>query len=105
MKLSDAIIKGCEGTTQGFYAQFPAPGSCCAQGAALLGAGVIEDFHLRDLTALWDTFPETLGPVPDYDGITWPAHVKNIGAAIAYLNDCERWSREEIAAWLRENGL
>ena len=106
MKLSEAMIKGCAKTrpTKRFYFSFN--GECaCALGAAYLGATgsvmerpdstkVIVSLHFltgADLTQLAE-HPVT-GERTDYHAI------------IAELNDCFGWSREDIAAWLREQGL
>lgn len=106
MKLSEAMIKGCAQTrpTKRFYFSFN--GQCaCALGAAYLGACgkvtekpdstlVISRLHFltgADLTQL------TEHPIT---GERWDYH-----EIITDLNDGHNWTREQIAAWLKEQGL
>ena len=94
MKLSEAIIKGCEGTHKicGHYSDYK--NGYCAPGAAMHGIGVAED-----ISAPWDFaghFP-VLRASAKHPETGRRTEVFN---AIISLNDNYNWPRLSIAEWI-----
>ena len=96
MKLSEAILKGCEGTRQCFEAFCSGDNYCCALGAAFyglegrIGTGMNKVIERRLLEE-------------------WHILKKDDDRSELYLqiiarNDQEMESRESIAAWLASIG-
>lgn len=106
MKLSEAILKGCKTTKQGFGAYHPAPGLACAIGAAYDAIGVPDD-EIHD-TVGFDCvllpWPEDIECVNGCLG-NLGAAVVHVGATVVHMNDCLRMTREEIAAVLAQKGF
>lgn len=102
MKLSDAILKGCEIIPrQAFGVAFvDADGEKChpedAFAACALGAAEIAT-GLQDLSNVYPAFAI-------YDCPECGSDIRR-GSVIVHLNDDHRWSRERIAEWLKEQGL
>jgi hypothetical protein len=87
MKLSEAILKGCEMTPKQAFARYGKPGvATCALGAAAEGMGC-------SWFELYDKFPML-------SDLT-----KRLVLNITKRNDVLLQSREEIAAWLQSEGL
>jgi len=87
MKLSEAILKGCEMTPKQAFHWIGFPGAAtCAIGAALEGIGVKRLQSHR----VYEAFP----------GLT-----RFVVSEIQARNDVSKWSRERIASWLAEKGL
>lgn len=103
MKLSDAIRRGAEKTTQNRFTYFNADASsvssastACALGAAVIGAGLTDMYY--PLQRLMVKFP-----VLAKRGITCPACRGTdaiLSDVIVCLNDHYVWTREQIADWL-----
>lgn len=101
MKLSDAILAGCENTEQGFDFVCTIENGkvhLCALGAALNAVKPeFWKYPRYDLTIMIvEEFPEVLSIY--HDEITYRDQVE-------YLNDVRGWTREEIAAWLKGQGF
>lgn len=107
MKLSDAILAGCETVTeQAFGQSWERDGTRClpaeATHACALGAAHIGGYEesIADLFVLVAACPAC----KDFDAVA--AHTGTaVREIVAHLNDDHRWSREQIAAWLKEQGL
>lgn len=112
MKLSEAIREGAKAhpQTKGNYSVFSEDGECvgtCAIGAAYYGAfgeplktNMDELLTLRDATGVdvWCTMVE-------YPETSIAAGRRGMmQSAIVALNDCEDWTREQIADWLESIG-
>lgn len=117
MKLSEAILKGCEGThkiTGDLFeglAGNPTPTGCCALGAAILGIG----WEKYDINTGWRA-PEEF--ISEYiEGITPKTPVpgrmsekcfgglgSNLLNVVVLLNDYSSMPREDIARLLAECG-
>ncbi len=102
MKLSDAILKGCEGTvkirgyfTTAMLASMPENG-CCVMGAALVGVFSLQKAREIDVGCCCMAAIEKEFNV-DYTGAI-------IQEAVKRNNDTNE-SRESIAAWLATKGL
>lgn len=109
MKLSEAILKGCEITTpfkHGYFSQVNDKFCACAMGAAAIGVNPNglkdEDVRYDTLDTIFENFSNTLyktkfkNPVSgmEQDGL----------ALVINLNDSHDWPREKIANWLAEQG-
>ena len=94
MKLSEAIIKGCEGTYQVGDVFTDGQGGYCVIGAAKLAAGIPDD-EMR-LTHLSYLFPVATGET------THPVNgdLCHVVRACISLNDTYKWPRLSIAEWL-----
>jgi hypothetical protein len=108
-KLSELMREGAQNTFQAFddffdWTQRPLIG-CCALGSALYAIGETNPYSIEslesklhdatgiDITTQIATHPETnAGLMTLYDIIT-------------SLNDDSKWTREDIATWLENNGL
>lgn len=97
MKLSEASIKGCEGTRQS-YKKFKGSGNrYCYFGAALRGIGW-NDYSIKmtDVPELNRTFPIMMAraknPVTNIN--------EYVGDICLDLNDKHKWPRLSIAEWL-----
>jgi len=114
VKLSEAILKGCEVTYQarGMYFEIESNGdvSACALGAACIGSeslsiekavSLVEssagagDLDKIIIGRLWDDIG-VVNPVTGKAGLLFPVIVE--------LNDYHMWSREMIAEWLKGIG-
>ena len=97
--MSDAILEGSKNTKQAFR-DMGNSSECCALGAAYLirygtanpGGRVVKDIHVD--------CPECGCSCKVMD---LEAELEVIGT-ISHLNDTHRWSREDIAEWLRSSG-
>ena len=104
-ELADAILTGAHRRpTQSFGSYFGPEGGSCALGAAFEGIYLLpahaEGTHPERL----DRFFHCI----DYVSRRCPAGCKKqvpIGALIVHLNDDHRWTREQIASWLRGERL
>lgn len=98
MKLSDAILKGCEmRPVQSFTNYGVSGGPACVQGAALVGAGI--DAHDESVRSLmYETWPWVITELrcPSCGS---SLEMSVIGVLFK-LNDIHRWTRERIAAWV-----
>ncbi len=91
MKLSEAILKGCEGTKKQRGSRFDED-CCCALAAAHRG---VFGFDPR---VSWLTIAtQLLGSFPCLTDELWVKIVKK--------NDKTKATREEIAVWLAEKGM
>lgn len=101
MKLSEAILRGCERTEQCFGRYF-ANGKACALGAAALGAGIKRSLLFWPLSAELDkAFPELQDMVP----LRLSRRDETLSEWVYRRNDQYRWPRERIAGALAEHGL
>lgn len=103
-ELADAILTGASRRpTQSFGSYFGPEGGSCALGAAYEGIYLLPK-------AVEGTHPDRLDRFfhcIDYVARRCPAGCRKrvpIGALIVHLNDDHRWTREQIAAWLRGGG-
>jgi len=109
--MSDAILLGCKHSAQAFGVMRDTAGRTCALGAAAeaIGFNPMLDGEIA-INRRWPMmYDEQLikCPVPDCDffspfgenPILTPVQV------LMHLNDNHRWTREEIAHWLREKGM
>ncbi len=95
MKLSEAILKGCEGTTQSRDNFFEGMECCCSLGAAVktLAPYLVGSKDCDFIVSFLERkFPELKG---SGDGTLWTDIIAR------NAND----SRENVAAWLAEKGL
>lgn len=94
MKLSEAILKGCNGTHQHFGGWTDGQGGACVMEAARKAVGVNhENFNKYFPTA---DFVHALGCPIEGCEMAKQLHV------LAHLNDHHRWTRERIAYWVRD---
>ena len=98
MKLSEAIRLGAMLKPQG-SGRFYQNGRTCALGAALDAIGRLDtsrEWSEYDLAE--KSFPAlcAVATPPDWDGYSDPP----LWRAIEWLNDCEHWTREQIADWV-----
>ncbi len=102
MKLSEAILKGCETTKPncdgGMFRVYDGVMYCCAIGAALVGVGLdIGRIHNRSKT-ISEHFPCLINTDGGYTDTGWDIIRKN--------DDCDNpWTREQIAADLAVRGM
>ena len=100
MKLSEAIIKGCEGTRKLRYQLSDGKYGCCVIGAACRGAGieVEDDFGAwrMALRSVHRRFP-ILSQVAIHP-ITGGR--ESVTGICMDLNDSRRWPRLSIAEWI-----
>lgn len=94
MRLSEAIIKGCEGTIQVRSSMWDGRNGCCAIGAACMSTGIPPAEGVGE--RLTRTFPIlnhfTTNPVTGvYDAVA---------EICVDLNDITRWPRLSIAEWI-----
>lgn len=120
--LSDAILRGCELVPQqafGCYRETFHEGTvyaACALGAAYIGFTLKTRMTGED--RVYDTLSEQLDnglhriivTMPDtgehmLNGVGPLCTQRSLYDAITYLNDRSNWTRERIAAWLKEQGL
>lgn len=104
MKLSEAILKGCQGTFQHFGGWASSGNRYCALGAAALSIGAKFELGYEDLIpdlgaeALAENFPILL----KYTAC--PYCLDSIGmklnSMIVHLNDFHKITREAIAEWI-----
>jgi hypothetical protein len=116
MRLSDAMLKGCEKHPHRhghFFTRMPGTDeilSSCALGAAMVGLLGDPVDTVDGVIALKETFPQLdavlLRACPA--GCAWPDDVPNFGSGgaslfrtIAHLSDTH-WTREAIAAWVAQ---
>lgn len=96
MKLSEAIIKGCEGTRKLRHRMFNGRGGCCVLGAACLGAGIETGSDIAALVDAEQMFPAMrawhTNPVT--------GTVASVSTICIDLNDNRRWPRLSIAEWI-----
>lgn len=104
MKLSEAILKGCE-TTEKLTGDFIEGDKACALGAGIVAIGknkvgccegfclISENFPISNMRL--NEFPE--GLYPKWAGVIGRSSIYDI---IWRLNDRADWSREAIAMWV-----
>ena len=96
MKLSEAIIKGCEGTRKLRHRLSDGKHGCCVIGAACLGAEIPVEDDLMALRIARCRFPvlvqDAIHPVT---GERW-----SVNDICMDLNDDRRWPRLSIAEWI-----
>jgi hypothetical protein len=100
-ELADAILTGAKRRpTQSFGDYFGPEGGSCALGAAFEGIYLLPEHAEGTHPDRLDRFFHCI----DYTSRRCPAGCKKqvpIGALIVHLNDDHRWTREQIAAWLK----
>ena len=98
MKLSTAILKGCEKFPRKCKRVYTRDNAACVLGAAMAGVG-----RNPERTIPSDVFPALDGPtlpsLPDIEDAIC------LHEQLVLINDFTRWSREHIAEVLREAGL
>ena len=95
MKLSEAIIKGCEGTYQVRRKYHDGRDGCCALGAAYRGAGLsLDDIMGACFGGLFHRVLYTYAIHPETG---MKGFVQNI---VTSLNDTYDWPRLSIAEWI-----
>lgn len=115
-KLSDLIRQGCTKHPQAFGRWFDRDVDrtvlkTCALGAAAMALNYSVDasmskfkiFQVLGWNLRWSTtllYPSDV-PSWDFEDVTKPV---TVFTAVAMLNDEARWTREEIADWLAEQG-
>lgn len=109
MKLSEAILKGCESTLPArctFGRNLSGEPVCCALGAAYVGLNGIPVYPPGLDEVIVDLDYE-LGLSLNSQPIEHPLREGEefLSDVIISLNDAFDWSRERIAAYLAENGL
>lgn len=119
MKLSEAILEGCslipvQATGHYFSTEEDGTPSCCVLGAALIGkrdqipllvkesysGGEMEEIITILLKEEFDVLSDVevyLCPICGR-----PFHLFGL---CSHLNDREKWTREQIASWLKGQGL
>ena len=101
MKLSEAIIKGCEGTYQIHGETFNGRGGYCVIGAAKRGLGLPDGETFSD--ALMLTHPDIEQAILCLrQKFIHPVNGRKteVGTACINLNDYYKWPRLSIAEWL-----
>lgn len=100
MRLSEAILLGSIGSKQGFghLSAYKGSKDKCAIGAALLATG--NEAKNLPIAKLEETWPWTL--TKDFvSPIELPAYIPIcVSNTIWWLNDVEKWTRPQIAAWI-----
>ena len=106
MKLSEAIRLGAMLRPQGFRRFFSPKGSC-AMGAAIEALGLDLDATNVGLSEAYPWLFQAVGcPCGRADHAaksmyrTRKGKVGGVCVVIAYLNDFDRWTREQIADWV-----
>lgn len=115
MKLSEAILKGCEMTRPLRDTLSKADRECdgrlvfrtCALGAAMVGAGMYrrtevdfeKDWDDRDLKRKYPAILERIEKCPTKLKRPCP-NIGSVGELVAHLNDDHAWRRESIAMWI-----
>jgi hypothetical protein len=104
MLLSEAILLGSVSTEQGFGVDSIEQESPrkCALGAALHVVGYAKghSFHGISQNWPWATRQSAICPVCDNIHKAHGHVVSNVMNAIWILNDCHKWTRPQIAAWV-----
>lgn len=110
MKLSEAILKGCEGTIQGRNHLFDNTfATYCAFGTALHGIG-IPDNEINDGYTQTGGYNKLKELWPEHNDFRFTfAHPLTGNQLILRdtvwdLNDDKKWTREQIAEWLQTIG-
>lgn len=100
MKLSEAILEGCKRYPRQEYKRLYYEDAACVVGAALAGinkATASYTLATARMAQMWPDFMErNLVPCP---GCGIPASTYSL---LVHLNDSHRWSRENIAQWLKD---
>ena len=100
-QLAEAIITGTQRRpAQSFGSYFGPEGGSCALGAAFEGIYLLPEHAEGTHPERLDRFFHCI----DYVARRCPAGCKKsvpLGALIVHLNDDHRWTREQIASWLR----
>lgn len=108
MKLSEAILKGCEFSSQcGISLIVPERRAACALGAA--GIGMFGFEKVEETRAFYDKLHAAF-PILKIQIHKTPCHgvgcaddpetSRPLQAHITHLNDSHRWTREAIAMWV-----
>lgn len=108
MKLSEAILLGSIGTEQGRGNLLDHNGRTCAMGAAYIAAGfklkptrydggeenyIFNANSVANAINLWPYLTKkVMHPILEYSN--------TLVRVIEDLNDCDRWTRPQIAAWV-----
>ena len=93
MKLSEAIIKGCEGTRKLRFSMWNGS-ACCALGAACLGAGIAPGNDIGPTMTRKFPVLDRLARHPETGG------TYSVAIITVDLNDCWSWPRLSIAEWI-----
>lgn len=105
--LSELIMQGCQfAPTQGFNSFWSKDGSCaCAMGAAILA--IEPTAYLHESAEMWEVLEATIGYGTTSLRIIDPISKAefNLETVVFHLNDRHKWTREDIAKWLKEQGL
>jgi len=100
-RLSALIRQGLAGTEQAHGVFFQAANRCCALGAAMRAQGM-GPADIADFLDDWDHVMAKKARCPQWLTCGLAGDVETI---VIHMNDDHRVSREEIAAWLEEQGL
>lgn len=109
MKLSEAILKGCNMSSKQIKGDFYVAqnNATCVMGAALLGIGYDFKNHFNG-RYFFEELPEAVlvSYFPELNSyvINPISHeIGNLMNIIYHLNDNHNWSREKIVQWLKNN--
>lgn len=105
MKLSNAILKGCEIAPLQAFRSYTSDQAACALGAAYLGAGAVKPGERVTLASQL-----RLGAKVGASLFTTVQHPEtgrfdDVPTIVIELNDRHRWTREKIAGWLAGLGM
>jgi hypothetical protein len=101
MKLSEAIREGAKLRPQAFGSYFNKNGRSCALGAAYEACTGEKNIDLSNPT-FWNAYPELLEMQrvdSPYESFSY------LKSAILYLNDRAKWTREQIADFVEQQGF
>lgn len=115
IRLGSLLVPQCFDRTFSYDTEDDAraePTHACAIGAAMLALGLKEE-NIVNEDIIGDRWPWTtailgcdLQPVPSHPVLgrrhNWSvcSNLFTIAQYVAHLNDCHRWTREEIAGWI-----
>ena len=103
MRMSEAMRRGTAMRPQCRSTMFNGVGSC-AVGAAMEGAGIELVYTLHELTRAYPEWTPILNALVTSDA---NSTARYCWLVMTYLNDERKWTREDIADWLKgvENKL
>lgn len=116
LKLSELLLEGAQGKEQiiGCYfaydLSYEVVLGCCAIGSIALGYGNHQSSHRAPnecIAAIFRDFPaldDVVEQLPEFKN-TGALKSAELRSVITILNDCEKWSFEQIANWLKAQGL
>jgi hypothetical protein len=93
MRLSEAIRLGAMMKPQAFRTLLTDEGAC-ALGAALLAVGFRPEEAVRSALNRWPWASTVSADCPTC------GRSRTVFRVITHLNDCHRWTREQIATWV-----